>query len=378
MLAMQVPNITGFVFIKFDTYIEMKHFVKTRPCLMIPGHGIYNYNDLEINDTMTQQAHFYEVIQGNQCPYWDIDGISVDDVSIESTSTQYKNAFRIICDVIRKEFISHSIVVNLYDSSGYRADGKFKFSYHLVVKGVYVNDHISNKKLTAMIMECYEKVSISVNEHPILIDGFDQNVYTSKRNLRLLGSTKLNDRRVKRYASTLYQSPQYHSAYINDDLYMSMITCIMDADQYEIITVRKEYQHADISNEMIDRVLELTNYMFPGIFKLGQVTKGIINLRRQKPSYCNICQRNHDNSDAFVTNGNQFRCYRNPKSTPINLDQDQDEEVELVVSQTPTKSIALVQSDERMIKVKKSRIPLEEYVNKLIKLTNWVQNVSSM
>jgi len=154
-MALQTPGKTGYVFLQFKSYQDFRHYYLNAPtlvptdrssvtCTIIRGAGlppgIHNYSDFEAHGEATPITFGYEVIEGYQCPYWDFDGeLTEEDLDM-------------LTQAIKKTFSNSLIRINLYNSNGKKVTGEKKYSYHVVVKGVFVRSHKECGELTSRIV----------------------------------------------------------------------------------------------------------------------------------------------------------------------------------------------------------------------------------
>lgn len=384
-MAIQNSGKAGYVFLSFDSYSEFKHYYLNAPTLVpkdvdstigevVRGsglsQGVHKYSDF--NKQPIDEAYpiifGYELIEGYQCPYFDFDG----ELS--------NNEITVLANTIKHYFKDNAICVNLYNSNGKRMSGTLKHSYHIVIKGVFVRSHLECKELTSKL--------VAISKLPSLLSAYDSGVYTSKRNLRMLGSRKLDDRRTKVFDRTIYRSDNYRSPYIDDSLYMSLAIGTEDCVLYDvnlsekpIVTNFTEYGQRDdygVREEHISEIKELMEEEHPNIFTADKLTNGFLTMKRKMSSRCKICDRVHDSIGCFITriqNEFYFNCYRMPKSR-ISLSRVEDEDVEItVVSEIEESDGGETSSSvqESMIKTKRGEVTLTAYIDKLKRMHSWSQ-----
>ena len=293
-IAIQEPNSAGFSFRTFDTY---------------PAFHSWH--------TTTPDSSHYEVIQGKQNLYFDFDG-DLDAQKLTDSIRQYYT------NLEKTANRSLPIRIDIYSSSD-----SVKKSFHVVVKGVCFRDHLScgqaAREIAAMAA----------------ISSFDSSVYTTKRNLRLLGSRKLNSTRVKVFSGTSYRSSEFVSRFENDQLFLSLITMTSECQLVllpgEQSSVRASVDGpsgrpalSDFPPEMVRDALQLVNDLLPGVFSQREVRGRTLFLRRNKPAICPVCERLHESDNAMVSlrggRGDQvlhFVCMRDTsRSLPLQSDEE--------------------------------------------------------
>jgi len=284
------------------------------------------YKDFEEYILEKEDPHFYEIIEGKQCLYFDFDGLE------KIKESEFKEiVFQI------KEKIKDDILINLYDSSGYE-----KVSHHIVVKGVYFQNH---DHCGSIAKEIISKLSDESN----LKKSFDDAIYTSRRNFRLLGSRKKGSVRVKKFAKVLYKDENFSCSFLNDFLRMSLINDIkeskeilletnkefqlsddMSTDQNKKETRQIEWKHEDLLE--IDKFI---NSELDSAFRRNGFGGGCLNLLRQKPSKCPICKdkkggkRVHDNENSYIIktkDGLYYICRRASPTERIKIGSEHEED----------------------------------------------------
>lgn len=394
-MALQTPGKAGYVFLRFNSYNDFKHYYLHSPtliprdeshitCAIVQGEGlppgIHNYSDFEAVEERpssygtdcaksTSIMFGYEVIEGYQCPYWDFDGELTEE------------DFNMLTQTIEKTFSGCRICVNLYNSNGKKVTGEEKYSYHVVVKGVFVRSHKECGELTAKI--------VAETNSSRLKAVYDASVYTSKRNLRLLGSRKLNDRRVKVFDRTLFVSDGYKSSHADDPLSMSLVSRTEDSLLYEISEAVKptpivfddvERVDCGIRQEHYAQIQELLEQEYPNVFTPDRLVNGLLSMKRKTSARCKLCDKVHDSIGCFITRIRGeffFNCYRKPKDRYSLSNTNGDDEVELfVVDETQKIADRIEQTPEsssRVIKTKRGDITVEAYIAKLVRMYGWSQ-----
>jgi hypothetical protein len=292
-IAIQEPNTSGYTFRTFNAYLELRAWHLSVP-----------------------DSSHYEVIEGRQNLYFDFDG----DIDIQVLTEAIK---RYYAELERTHDRSLPIRVDIYSSSD-----SVKKSFHVVVKGVCFRDHISCGQAAR------ETISLSTNspDKEGKSSAFDASVYTVKRNLRLLGSRKINSTRVKVFVGTSYKSPTFASRFENDQLFLSLVSATSEC-QLVLLSrpVEKPYLRdmPQLSGDMVRDALQLVNDLLPGVFSLRELRGNTVFLKRNKPAICPICERLHESDNAMVSLRNRggpilhFVCMRDTsRSLPLQSDEE--------------------------------------------------------
>jgi len=291
---------------KFDCYDEFYNFV--------------------INQSNTC---FYEVLSENKKRkmYFDID--IHDKTTLDIDKFIYE-----ICSIIR-EILQDSIIMITKSQN----DDTLKCGIHFIIVNYIVNNVYNTKRFYDTV---FSNIPVEYKEH------FDDKVYKSIQQFRVLFSSKINENRPKRYFKMI---PSLNMKVDKKMLLnLSLIQIIKNDIGIEVFDIPEEklfyieaknyennYHHNDldiieqIDNEKIRTILKLASqYMDFSCFKYTH-TKGIfLVLKRLKPSKCFNCNRIHENENAFLYEGNGnifFGCRRSDNN---NIVCAYDEDVEKI------------------------------------------------
>jgi hypothetical protein len=305
VVAKQIPGRNGptFEFVEFDSFIRLARW--------------------HLADS---DSSHYEVIEGQQNLYFDFDG----EFDIVSLVDAIKKRYSIFEELYRK---SLPISVDLYSSCD-----SVKKSYHIVVKGVCFYDH------AACGTAAREIIDMAFVANPEIRRSFDSSVYTSKRNLRLLHSRKIDSTRVKIFGGSVYRSPGYIAPSEDADsrLLTSLVSYVLKC---QCVGSPMQVPNSppvlieDLTEDNVVGMLELVDERMPGIFSRREVRGKTLVLRRNRPGMCVVCARVHSNENAMVVlrrslgvDVPHFICFRDlGQSVPLQC----NEEVVLAVSDRP-------------------------------------------
>lgn len=242
---------------------------------------------------------FYEVIMGNspQKPYYDID-ISDKSVSIE-------DAKEMINDLKRSILLDSRIKEN--DILIFSSNGSDKISFHVVVNNWCLPDYVSNK------VYCHRVIN---NMKSPLRKFIDENVYKSVQQLRTFSSTKRGVDRFKILESK-------HDFNINKNERLNFFNTILASlvsntksskilEYTEVIKRVYNSDLGDLSDEDIS-IVDNLDFIIDGTFTVGEINGRIIPLKRTRPSFCKLCDRDHQNENPYlIFNENNiiFHCRR--------------------------------------------------------------------
>lgn len=308
-IAMQAPNVSGYVFKFFTCFQEFARWY-------LRDSGILSEDDSL--EGLAPDSCDYEVIEGHQRLYFDFDGeLNVEDLSAAICVQHQRLEQRLGRQL--------PIAIDLYSSSD-----SVKKSYHVIVRGFCFPDHLLCRRFACEIIEI---AGTSVG-------AFDATVYTSKRNLRLLHSRKINSTRIKTFVRTVFTNQVIERRSWNQQtiLLESLVSyvrgCVLIPVGDRPLPAVPE-SRATMSADTVRDALSLVNDLLPGVFSFRELRGKTLFLKRNRAALCPVCERVHDNDNAMVVlrrpwNGNQevlfFICMRDTsRSMPL----QSDEEIEL-------------------------------------------------
>lgn len=297
---------------------------------------------------------YYECITGKRKPYFDI------DLHISEYNAVYpdRSAERAGHDLVSRIVLKiHELIPDLSFSRDiliYTSHGGDILSYHLVVNNYYFENHKQADKFHDVVV-----AGLPPYVHPKAVD---KSVYSSLRQMRLLGSHKVGSDRCKisndrfRIRNTLY----YHE-YIKRDLSIKDHSSILGGDPNPNTYIRRSYytSHPDedidgmgakylsmeelkesligftsgcryltgyedipkppityiIPEELKDDVIRRVTEMIAGTptLSIGEIKQNIVTLRNNGGYRCINCSRVHEHENPYIkytTDSLQFICRR--------------------------------------------------------------------
>lgn len=289
-------------------------------------------NEIEeyIENTNPNTLHFYEVIKNRgQKPHFDID-IDTRKFKRVNGPDVVKNIIQTICKVLE----SVGVHINIFkDILIYDSTGKDKISYHIIVDNYY---HVDHKEAHAF----YRKI---IDQLPEKYKWFiDHSVYTKSQQFRLLGSRKQNSERVKVYSSMNNYKPKHplKSSMVSYIEGCKLLPEFKDPQEDEkVYDDRVDLNEMQIDGkDLLTKCLDMMEQKFTyrGVlpFKYKETRDKLILLSRIAPSYCEVCNREHENENPFmfISSGGllKFSCRRKDGhwitlgrvTTSISKDQD--------------------------------------------------------
>ena len=307
-------------------------------------------NFVTIKDFLTYEAQFpnayrgfYETIlgQNGQKPHFDID-VDLRDEHTKKYLSEHPDLTvdQVMMDLMEKiidgigvVFQKIGVVLDLTtDLLLFSSHGKTKRSYHVVVDNYYHTDHLEAGALCKLVLNQLPK-----DYHRWL----DYRVYSKLQQFRMEGSQKIGSGRPK----ILNLVWDYHGQKV---VYRTRDTIVNDYHLRQLIfeaslvsrprgaklesllemvpeMTKKAHQIEGLwlTEQDGSNVLQLladeagvstTDSRFP--YKLSQVTGGLVLLKRIRPSYCRVCNREHENENPYMVVVGRykdvyFNCRRN-------------------------------------------------------------------
>lgn len=246
----------------------------------------------------------------------DIDGKDIPRSEWKVATDKFVRAFRQTFGEVFKRSIGDLDIV-LISSSGYsKASSADKFSLQIRTRD-YVNNRASCKKFA-------RKYASSLGDYGKYVDT---GVYKSVQNFRCVGSTKKDDDR--------------HSSIVNNKSIRDSMVGFSDFPLRlpMIAESAAKIVEAPIGDELTARIIAAAEEYTDGLTYVYY--NGVHTFRRQVPSLCCICDREHSSDNMYVCNdsGNiNLRCRRGDHNEYITLFTLADE---TVVSE-PIESLAII------------------------------------
>jgi hypothetical protein len=241
-----------------------------------------NLADEEWIDELQTDSTLHEIIIGGQKLHFDID-VTPDKLELDFTAENLQGMFDdlVSCiqetrgDVYQRPWYENMLVV--CDSSGEK-----KFSRHITIAGFYVRDHLEAKNF-------YDKVVKKFVDKCWDGSVVDPQVYGPKQSFRMVGFSKVGQRRPKRILSG-------HS--FTDTL----VSWVTDCKFLEVVTEELAPKNAHFEcEEMTAGVQRAIDKLDLSAFGAGWLRGTMMVFKRISSSLCPVCERVHDSMDMFLT-----------------------------------------------------------------------------
>jgi hypothetical protein len=279
---------------------------------------------------------FFEILLGDfpQKPHFDIDikGKEIGKCGDDLISFGEKVLEQVIYLSIQVG-LDHGIQFSLEeDILVFSSHNATKCSYHVVIDNWC---HVNNIQAKGFYRKVAERLEAEeeISEYGNLAQYVDHMVYSSTQNFRLLGSQKPNSFRPKKYCPTFTYlgktiEHKYPIEFRNEEhkqleifkyslcswtsgcKYLpSFINHLSDNE-----VVYRNFVQGDLTETQIKEGLSLLPKSKDFPFSVRDIKGNFINLKRERSSYCSLCQRVHDNDNAYLSIYNDcvyFYCRRN-------------------------------------------------------------------
>lgn len=287
--------------------------------------------------------HFFEVILGTkpQKIYFDID-ISkdmMDDFPKERISGVIDRFFNSLIGRIREMFFKRGLPFDLtknvmiFHSNTIESINE-KQSYHIILDGYYVENSLANKEFIKELLE----------DFPDEFKRFlDPSMYSKIQQLRFFLSRKVNTERIKllmeewNYGPNIikWYLPPIRATTLEEESWKKTViiftkSCVMNIDGCEILkmnvpelkstmfkSTKSLEDEFELSEEMVKAISERVDQTLFKIYSIHEVNGTLILLRRNMAAGCSLCNRVHENENAFLsvahTGDVYFYCRRNPE-----------------------------------------------------------------
>lgn len=278
--------------------------------------------------------YFFEVILGNrpQKLYFDI------DVKVEELDGDIDLFMQALLDSLIGRIIDafwrygHQLDLSknilLFSSNSDK-----KRSYHLIVDGFAVSTNVENRALAEEILDGFPQG---------YLDYIDPAVYSTKQQFRLYLSQKPHSGRPKVFVEKWNYGPreiiselssadpslstEMQEAVKLTQIFMGsaitytnnckLIPILFVAPQEGIPRVKTEYdEDLEITEDHVKEIVTKADPNLFQIYKPDKIVGGLILLKRKRPAHCSLCNRIHENENAFLRVSEKgkvyFYCRRN-------------------------------------------------------------------
>lgn len=241
----------------------------------------------EILQQSVSNRTFYEVILGDryQKPYFDID---IDMLLPDEDIVKLLSS-------IKKSLFDQDKRISEKDVVVFSSHGTNKMSFHIVV------DHWCFPDVDANRFFC-NKVIDGISSALPTKKYIDSAVYKSIQQFRTFGSTKYGQDRFKKLFHG-HSSELCRSEFIRI-LFSSLITNIVSCRVlgYEVMP-KKLWDPSSFPDLTIEEteIINKLPFIQDQTFTIIDIKNRLVTLKRNLASYCEICKRQHENENPFLT-----------------------------------------------------------------------------
>ena len=205
--------------------------------------------------------------------------------------------------------------IRVYDSSG-----EDKFSYHIVIDNYVYVGNIRGRFLLKELIKIIKNKNIEGFDEKWVDQFFDMGVYSSLQSFRLFGSKKQGTNRIKLQKikfNFLGNEIIRERKFTKDEFLKSLLSNHYNCKVIKGIKIdfySKDEVNYNIDPDIINKVkyiLQERNEV--DCFEILSLKGMKINLKRLKPTYCEVCQRTHHKQNPYLSlseAGIYFNCRR--------------------------------------------------------------------
>lgn len=339
----------------------------------------YTYSNKFVEDG----RFFHEVVlsEADQKPRFDIDVKDVDDVKATSQACVDE---LITCIVDEMKEIGLTISIE-HDILVFNSSDAKKGSFHIIVDNYKHPNHVEARTLAHRI----------INRMKDYKGYVDDQIYSSKHNLRIVGSYKQGSVRQKRWMPSFTYLGQtithkWTTDIANENLDLavlehSLVTAAAGCKLLPLLNVEVKpvIKQSDLPDDVVDKALDIF-FEKQGerkSLKMAEIVGHMIILRRQATYKCLKCNVGHESENPFLTvsskGGVYFNCRRRPGGVhigwilggiddvvPSNVDQPVKSDGEFIFFKPTEESVVtpstqLMSHNEVMRNLLKARPPSE-------------------
>jgi hypothetical protein len=294
-----------------------------------------------------EDRNFFEVILGDlpQKPHFDIDiskeKVGGDEDIVQIGDILYQAVIQCSIEVLEELSIKVNIETDILI---YNSHGIDKRSYHILINN---RCHDGNEEAKAFYDAVIEKIKeMFTTKNPkyleyIKLNLIDRGVYSVKQQFRIMGCQKYGSNRPKRFLEKFkYHDIEYTHKYIEEFrnvemkklavLYESLVSFVSGCSYLPSLVKPKIYNNYGVteghylSDDTINRCMNmLREKMEYCPFSISSVDdeKNTIYLKREAPSYCQICKNRepHESRDPLIyifKGAVYWNCLRHDKGVP--------------------------------------------------------------
>lgn len=259
---------------------------------VVPRDSFIKMIEENQNSEFRQSAPYHEVIFGyaKQKLKFDVDigpdrGLSQD--AVEKILVQLDEA---ISNVFYHEYRINLRPDNIITtSSSGEEGGKMKYSFHKIINGYYVTNHLQAAQFTKLVND---ELPIEIQRLRVL----DLGINKSTQNLRLLYCNKIGSSRVKVFYNAHQKYTDTLVTYVDGCVELKCITGVEGV---------RNVPEVMLCDDDIDEVTQIVeSHGLLEHHSIRTIKPGLICYDRLSASHCHICDRVHDHENSLIVTYN--------------------------------------------------------------------------
>jgi hypothetical protein len=354
-------------------------------------HIFNNIHDFIIYYKNCENKHFHEVIQNERSKLaFDFD-ISKDKYP-ELPATFFDDVENIIQKCIKDNIKNIKYGGDYLKFMWLTCENEKKFSYHLIIDNIILLGWVEISKF--IYHKLKELIDNSENFKWIKsTDLIDIPWIKNNSSLRILNSSKLNgnplkflkDYKLSRVDDYLCSFVGYYKYTTDIDDFDSFIS-ISDCINYYLFAsnINKYISNVELTDEKYKFIVKkFQEFDKDKVFSITDIVNNVVQLKRNKSSVCECCNRSHDNENAYLTinKNNHIRlyCYRNKENKFIQIYKEDiiyNDFWSLCEPYSLSKFIDSVQN--KFLYNHKDFEPSELYISKFISIRAFIYQLSKL
>ena len=208
-----------------------------------------------------------------------------------------------IIDAVKEVLKSYGLELNSSKDiafyTSHSLNPPYKYSAHIIFPNYCHFNYEEAKEFYKLVVNA-GGAPLKVAESCGILDG---SIYASQKSFRMEGSTK-NGKRPKKRSSLPYEGKIYNSPIINspkDELFFFRESCITDSRSTTRLPVIVPEKKIFVNKVTLPSGVEdIIGPHIDGDFSIEEIKGGLIVLKRLRPTYCKLCNREHESDNPFL------------------------------------------------------------------------------
>lgn len=226
------------------------------------------------NDQIEADRLFHEVIYGDKVQKLKF------DIDAPPEFTGLEEILMAITDTF---YIEYMIELTADDVIVLSATDQTKKSFHIIIKSYAVRDHIEAQYFTNKVF-----INLDKNYHSFV----DKQINNSRANFRMMGNYKLNS--LRKFEPMDGDIIEFVDTLITQTAAATLLPSRVQTN------VDPAKPILSISADHIAAILDLAAPYLTGHQMIRSTIPGLICFKRLQPTFCDLCQRNHDKDNTVL------------------------------------------------------------------------------